>query len=222
MAQTCGSPQPSRGWRPDAPPESVTPHGELVAVPDRGLLTGNRGVLHDAGGVIVRQAQVRRWITCELAFRGRHRVVMAPGRFTHLFFLDEATALAAGHRPCAECRREDYVRFRDCWATAVGGAGARPPGADALDRVLDGERARVDGRRATVPQDGADLPDGTVVERDGDAWLVSAGHLLRWTPAGYAERRPLPPGPLAVLTPPTTVATIRAGYSPVSPDRPSG
>src|SRR4051794_9642506 len=145
----------------------VTPTGELIAVADRGTFTGNRGVLHDPAGRIVRQYQVRRWITCLLEFRGRHRTVLAPGRYTHLFFLDEATAFAAGHRPCAECRRADYQRFRQCWAAAQGLA--ELPGADAMDDVLHGERLPVAGRRRTVPVLFGDLPDGTFV-----AWPDSA------------------------------------------------
>jgi len=193
----------------------VTPDGELIAVPDRGTLTGNRGVLHDRDGRIVRRSAGRRWITCLLAFRDRHREVLAPGRYTHLFFLDEATALAAGHRPCAECRRPAHLAFRQAWALAHDLAA--PPGVDAMDDVLHRERALADGRRVTRPAPAGDLPDGTVVTADGDWWLVAAGQLHRWTPAGYAERRPLPAGDLPVLTPPAMVAALRAGYRPLLP-----
>src|SRR5450755_61799 len=157
----------------------VTPRGDLIAVADRGLLTGNRGVLHDEGGEIVRRSQVRRWITCVLAFGDRHRVVMTPNRYTHLFFLDEATALAAGHRPCGECRHGDYQRFRQCWATAHGLAD--PPGAEAMDDVLHPERASFGGRRRTQPRAATTLPDGTFVDWQDGAWLVSGGALMRWT-----------------------------------------
>jgi hypothetical protein len=191
----------------------VTPEGELVAVPERGTLTGNRGVLHDERGRIVRRAQVRRWITCALVYRDRHRVVMTPDRYTHLFFLDEATALAAGHRPCGECRRADYQRFRQCWAAAH--AMPAPPGAEAMDDVLHLERALVGGRRRTLPQETRQLPDGVFVDRQDGAWLVRGAELLRWTPGGYTDRLPLPPGRLPMLTPPTTVAVIRAGFRPV-------
>ena len=98
----------------------VTPFGEIVAVPERGTLMGNRGVLHDDAGRIVRSYQVRRWIACRTAFRGRHRLLMQPHSWTELFFLDEATAFAAGHRPCAECRHADYQRFKEAWAVSVG------------------------------------------------------------------------------------------------------
>src|SRR6202451_2054834 len=93
----------------------VTPFGDLVATPERGTFMGNRGVLHDAEGRIKRVWQLKRWIVCVLEFRGRKRQVMTPGRYTELFFLDEATALAAGHRPCAECRRQRFNAFRDAW-----------------------------------------------------------------------------------------------------------
>jgi hypothetical protein len=191
----------------------VTPAGELIAVPARGTLTGNRGVLHDRNGAIVRRSQVRRWISCRLEFRARRRVVMTPNRYTHLFFLDEATALAAGHRPCAECRHADYLRFRQCWAQARGLP--ELPAADQIDEVLHGERMLSGGNRVTWPADGATLPDGVFVQRQGEAWLVAAGTLRRWTPDGYADRLPLPGGQLAVLTPRSAVAAINAGYRPL-------
>ena len=117
----------------------VTPFGELIATPARGTLMGNRGCLHDAQQRIRRTFAVKRWIICVLEFKGRHRQVMAPGQYTELFFLDEATALAAGHRPCAECQRARYDLFRAHWA----GRGRTLPGADDMDDVLC--RLRADG-----------------------------------------------------------------------------
>jgi hypothetical protein len=190
----------------------VTPGGDLIAVADRGTLTGNRGVLHDSNGRTVRRSQVRRWITCALTFRDRHQVVMAPNRFTHLFFLDEVTSLAAGHRPCAQCRNADYRRFQRCWASAHGLA--EPPAADAMDAVLGIERALVGGRRRTHPCAATNLPQGAFVRWQDAEWLVTDGTLLRWTPGGYTERRPPPSGMLATLTPPTLVAVLRAGFGP--------
>src|SRR5919204_6549006 len=96
----------------------VTPFGEIVATPERGTLMGNRGVLHDGEGRIRRPWQLRRWLVCVLDLKGRKRRVMTPGRYTELFFLDEATALAAGHRPCAECRRARFLAFCSAWGTA--------------------------------------------------------------------------------------------------------
>ena len=115
----------------------VTPFGDIVVVAARGTLMGNRGVLHNAERSIVRDSQVKRWIACRLEFRGRHRAVMTPGKWTELFFLDEATALAAGHRPCAECRNADYRAFQSAWHRAFPDADIA---ADAMDLVLHQER----------------------------------------------------------------------------------
>jgi hypothetical protein len=182
----------------------VTPLGELVAVPERGLVYGNRGCLHDADMHIRRRFQVKRWISCRLAFRGRYRGVMPPGRYTGLFFLDEATAFAAGHRPCAECRREDYNRYVELWGT-----GER---ADAIDARLHEERMK---RFHDAPF--ADLPDSAFVLADDMPWLVLGDELLRWTPGGYTERRARPSGRAAVVTPPSTVAVLREGWNGLVP-----
>jgi hypothetical protein len=184
----------------------VTPFGEIVAVPGRGLLMGNRGVLHDADRTIVRDSQVRRWIACRLEFRGRHRAIMTPGRWTELFFLDEATALAAGHRPCAECRHADYRRFQTAWQHAS-------TQADAMDAVLDAERRVRPWVKRTHLADFQNLPDGTFVELDGHAWLVRGDTILAWSASGYLQRTARPPaGSVTVLTPPSIVAVLRAGY----------
>ena len=186
----------------------VTPYGELVAVAGRGTLMGNRGVLHDDARRVVRPYQVRRWIACVLAFRGRYRRVMTPRRYTELFFLDEATAFAAGHRPCRECRYADYMRFKASWERLFGA----PARADDVDRVLHAER--LDGRRKRVHRARfATLPDGTYVALDGAAWLLWNGALHRWSDRGYDARRGVPPGGTAdVLTPPSVLKVLRAGY----------
>ncbi len=185
----------------------VTPTGEIVATPHRGTLMGNRGVIHDDDGRIVREFKVRRWIACRLEFKGRRRALLQPGRWTELFFLDEATALSAGHRPCAECRREDYRRWQAAWAAAFPGA---PTGADAMDARLHADRL-ADRSRSTV----AALPAGAFVLRAGTPWLVTDDGLLEWTHAGYGERRAATPRErLPVLTPAATVAVIAAGYTP--------
>jgi hypothetical protein len=177
----------------------VTPLGELIATPERGLVYGNRGRLHDERGVIRRQWQVKRWISCRLEFRGRYRPggPMAPNRYTGLFFLDDATALAAGHRPCAECRNPDYRSFL---------ALTRASGADELDRRLHAERGGVHEGKLD------DLPDGTFVLVGGEPWLVLGEELLRWTPGGYAERRSRPGGRAEVLTPPTALRVLSSGW----------
>jgi hypothetical protein len=192
----------------------VTPLGELVADPARGLVYGNRGCLHDAEGRIRRRYAGKRWIACRLEFRGRRRTaLLQPGRYTELFFLDEATAFAAGHRPCAECRREDYVRFQQLWREL----GLGPANADAMDERLHAER--LDGRDQRH-HDAAlhDLPDGAFVLVGGQPCLARGSELLAWTPAGYAARTPRPAGARATLiTPPSLVAVLRAGWEPAVP-----
>ena len=166
----------------------VTPLGELIATPKRGLVYGNRGHLHDEHRQIRRTYDGRRWIACRLEFRGRRRAdPMPPGRYTGLFFLDEVTALAAGHRPCAECRHEDYRCFVDL-------VGMR---AQAADARLHEERL---GPHREQPLD--ELPDGAFVLQHGDPWLVLGDRLLRWTPGGYAEERSRGSGLAEVVTPP--------------------
>ena len=179
----------------------VTPLSELIADPARGLVYGNRGCLHDGDGRIRRLYATRRWIGCRLEFRGWHRSpLMQPGRFTELFFLDEATAFAAGHRPCALCRRADYDRAMAIWGRV---------GADAIDARLHDER--LEGRRRRLQLGQRDLPDGAFVLRDGEPWLVRGGELLRWTSAGYAERVARS-SEGALLTPPSLVELLRRGW----------
>jgi hypothetical protein len=188
----------------------VTPFGEIVALPGRGTLTGNRGVLHVAPRTIVRDSQVRRWIACRLEFRGRHRAVMSPGTWTELFFLDEAAALAAGHRPCAECRREEYGLFRTAWQRVHPNSAAS---ADAIDTTLHAERRVRAWVKRTYIAVSDDLPDGTYVALDDQAWLVLGDALLRWSPDRYVARRLRPPvQEITVLTPPSIVAAFHAGY----------
>lgn len=194
----------------------VTPLGELIADPSRGLVYGNRGCLHDVTGRIRRHHNGKRWIACRLEFRGWHRgPLMQPGRFTELFFLDEATALAAGHRPCALCRRRDYNHLLAIWGELHPGG----VGADAVDARLHIERvAPGSGAKLSHEEPFDGLPDGTFVLRAKAPWLVLGADLLRWTPAGYAARRPRPARQAAmVVTPPSLVAVLRAGWQPLVP-----
>nr|WP_042197373.1 hypothetical protein [Kibdelosporangium sp. MJ126-NF4]CEL22912.1 hypothetical protein [Kibdelosporangium sp. MJ126-NF4]CTQ90052.1 hypothetical protein [Kibdelosporangium sp. MJ126-NF4] len=190
----------------------VTPAGELIATEHRGTMYGNRGVLHNDDLVIVRRHQVRRWLVCVLEFRGRRRQIMQPRRFTELFFLDEAVALAAGHRPCAECRHADYQRFRSAWADGL--SQSRLPGADEMDAELHSQRGLSNGARVTHTASIDELPDGVFILWQSEYWLLYEQSLRRWTPAGYEPPRDLFAGPADVLTPVSTVATIRAGYRP--------
>jgi hypothetical protein len=186
----------------------VTPFGDLIADPARGLIYGNRGCLHDAAGRVRRHHATRRWIACRLEFRGWHRgPMMQPGRFTELFFLDDATALAAGHRPCALCRRADYNALAAVWSDLHGERGT----AGVMDAQLQHER--LDGaRRRLHVVDGAGLPDGACTVHDGAAWMVAAGRARRWTPAGYRETAAIDDIPQQLLTPPSLLQLLRSGW----------
>ncbi len=178
-------------------------------MPGRGLMMGNRGILHDDARRIVKPFAVRRWIACLLEFRGRHREVMTPHRYTELFFLDEATAFSAGHRPCAECRRGDYKRFLGLWEAWS----CAPAGADEMDAVLHADR--IEGKRKrTYREELARLPDGAYVALDGQAWLVWDSNLFAWSDSGYMRRRPRGRREVEVLTPRSALAILGAGYRP--------
>jgi hypothetical protein len=194
----------------------VTPLGELIADPARGLVYGNRGCLHDESGRIRRRFAVKRWIACRLEFKNwLRRPLLQPGRFTELFFLDEATAFAAGHRPCALCRREDYERFSAIWRELHPGQ----IGADVMDARLHAERVEPGTRGHRLHDAPAGpLPDGTFVLVEGVPHLVADGRLLRWTPSGYRESRPLAVGTGApLITPPSLVAVLETGWRGVVP-----
>jgi hypothetical protein len=194
----------------------VTPLGELIAEPGRGLVYGNRGCLHDETGRIRRRYNGKRWIACRLHFRGWQRgPLMQPGRFTELFFLDEVTAFAAGHRPCALCRRDDYDRLGAIWGELHAGQ----HGAGAIDAQLHAERfdptTRAQ-RHHKAPLD--ELPDGSFVLRDGEPCLLLGEDFLAWTPAGYVGRKRRPSRQRALLiTPPSLVEVLRAGWQPLVP-----
>jgi hypothetical protein len=194
----------------------VMPTGEIVPVPARGTLMGNRGCIHGPDRRLgAARWRSKLWIACRLEFKGRRRDPMPPGRWTALFFLDEATALAAGHRPCAECRREDFNAFAGAWRVAQGLR--ERPRAGEMDACLHAERVEPRSRRQrTTSARFGDLPDGVMVRRDGVIGLLLGGAMRPWSFDGYAA-------PLAVtvadhvevLTPPTTVAVIAAGYVPM-------
>ncbi|HRQ42276.1 MAG TPA: hypothetical protein PLD25_30530 [Chloroflexota bacterium] len=195
----------------------VTPFGETVAAPARGTFMGNRGVLHNAVGEIVRPYQGKRWIICQLSFKERRRVVMTPGRYTELFFLDEATALAAGHRPCVECRRAAYIAFRDAWMAAQPtiGKGSVPIKVDEMDRVLHGERISSSEEKVTYVALLSDLPDGVFVVVGERPCLLWQGALFPWSANGYGYPLAKDGGlTTSVLTPRSTVGAIQQGYVP--------
>ncbi len=188
----------------------VTPLGDIEVMPLRGAWTGNRGILH-SGREVVRYHASDLWITCALRFHDRWSPQWRPHHFTWLYFHDEAVSFAAGHRPCAECRRADYTAYRAAW---VDGLGVPPPSAKDMNRTLHGERiVRGTHRRRVHPMPWTDLPDGTFVTVDGSPRLVVGDHLIEWTRHGYGTRDTLPAlGTADVLTPPATVAVLRAGY----------
>lgn len=194
----------------------VTPDGEIIAHAARGTLMGNRGgAFHrDDKTLGKRRWASRQWIACLLTFKNRHRDVMQPRRYTELFFLDEATALAAGHRPCFECRRGDARAFAVLWAQGHGSADRASAGA--MDRILHDERLTAANHKRTFRAALATLPPGTMVRWHGRAALVVGNALRIWTPEGYAEEaRPAPATILDVLTPRTMVEIIGRGYTPM-------
>ena len=189
----------------------VTPMGDIEAFALRGAWTGNRGILH-RDREIVRFHASDLWITCALRFRERWREQWLPGRFTWLFFHDEAVSFAAGHRPCAECRRASYDAYRAAWAE---GLGVPLPSAKDINQRLHGERiVRGTHRRRVHELAWPELPDGAfVVSEAGAPMLVAGDALVAWTREGYGHRRARPPrGTARVLTPPSTLAALRAGY----------
>jgi hypothetical protein len=192
----------------------VTPTGAIVADPSRGLMMGNRGCLHGQGRTLgVTRWRSKLWICCVLEWQGVRRDVMPPGRWTALFFTDEATALAAGHRPCAYCRRGDYVDFGEAWRAAQ--RLDRRPWAAEMDVILHRERVDRVRRQLTHTMPAAGVPDGVMVRVDGEPGLLVGGRIRPWSFQGYGRPRPAPSGPVEVLTPPSIVAAIAAGYRPL-------
>ena len=191
----------------------VTPSGDIIATPHRGLFTGNRGIIHDpATRTLTRRWASKAWLTCVCEFRGRRREVMGGRSWTELFFLDEATALAAGHRPCFFCRRDDANRFRAAWEA---GNGVKNVFAREIDAVLHGERLASGKKRLhPLPAPVDELPDGAMVQAGGEGFLIARGKALAWSPAGYRQiPNELKNGML--LTPPSTLRALSAGYRPV-------
>jgi hypothetical protein len=199
----------------------VTPTGDIVAIPLRGSWMGNRGILHDDTGRVVRNHASQLWITCRLSFRGWRAAQWQPHHYTVLFFHDEAVALAAGHRPCALCRREAYDAYRKAIASHDATA---PLSAKEIDARLHAERLFARTRRRRLHgMPWSEVPPGAFVVVEETPYLVRDKGLLRWTTRGYAEprRRPVS-GTAAVLTPATSVAALRGGYAPQVADRDQG
>jgi len=191
----------------------VTPFGDIVADPNRGLFTGNRGIIHDPATktLLKKRWSSPAWLVCVCEFRGWRRKVMGGRSWTELFFLDEATALAAGHRPCFFCRRDDANRFRGCWekGNGVGDLLARD-----IDAVLHRERFASGKKLHAMPLAVDRLPDGAMIALDGDAFLVVKGRPLHWTFAGYRKAE-TPLKNAMLITPPSTLRALASGYRPV-------
>ena len=189
----------------------VTPTGDIIATPHRGLFTGNRGIIHDPATktLLKRRWSSPAWITCLCEFRGWRRPVMARRSWTELFFLDEATAFAAGHRPCFFCRRQDANRFRAAWEEGNGAKGIR---AREMDAVLHRERLERGRKRLhPLPMPMAQLPDGAMVLAGDESFLILQGRALQWSMAGYRESD-LALEDAMLLTPPSTLRALSAGY----------
>jgi hypothetical protein len=192
----------------------VTPFGEIVAISQRGMFTGNRGIIHDPATKTLgtRRWTTKTWLVCSCEYRGRRRSVMAGRSWTELFFLDEAVALSAGHRPCFRCRREAAKLYRAAWAAAKG---TPLPVAAAIDAVLHRERLKHGRKRMhPIPAPALALPDGAVVVAAGSAFTLSSGLAYRWTNGGYDLPVPLHRAD-GLLTPPSTLMALSAGYRPV-------
>ncbi|WP_395022517.1 hypothetical protein [Dongia sp.] len=192
----------------------VTPFGEIIATPARGMFTGNRGIIHDpeTRSLLKKRWSLKCWLICQLKYKQLHRVPMARRSWTELFFLDEATALAAGHRPCFYCSRDRIEAFRAAWAEGNGGPVLAAP---ELDAILHRERLQQRKKRIhPIPGPIARLPDGTMITAGDAACLIVQGRPLRWTPFGY-ESIDKSPRAEGMLTPPSTLAALRAGYRPV-------
>jgi hypothetical protein len=201
--------------RPSPLQNRVLPTGEIVAVPERGMLMGNRGCLHSADRELgVTRWRSKMWISCVLKWGDIRRDVMPPGRWTALFFLDEATALSAGHRPCGYCRYADHLAFGEAWRQAAG-LPERPKAAR-MDVELHAERVDRRRRKLTRPAVLASLPDGAMVRTDGTIALVCDGRLLPWSLTGYGRPLRLDPSTtVEVLTPPSMLGALAHGYRPL-------
>jgi hypothetical protein len=194
----------------------VDPFGNIIETKARGTIMGNRGVIHNDQKQITRAFKHQAWITCVLEFKGRKRPLMTPDRWTELFFLDEATAFAAGHRPCFECRREDAKRFKSCWLKGNPGYKfTMKTSIKEIDEVMHRERIDSKGQKVTHQCLSSDIPEGTFIVKDGDPYLFRNNGLHRWTPFGYERSSTIPKSlKMTVLTPKSIVNAFRAGFVP--------
>jgi len=194
----------------------VDPIGNIISTSARGTWMGNRGQLHGAGKHILRPFKLKAWLICVLEFKDRCRQVMAPNLYTELFFMDEATAFAAGHRPCFECRRDAYDRFKSLWIKGNPEYGFdKKTSISAIDDIIHSERIDQKGKKITFDANIKELPDGTFIRIEDEPYLLAGQHIYHWTPFGYDKGIPLPVSEnVTVLTPKSTINAFRAGYQP--------
>ncbi len=194
----------------------VDPFGDIIKTNARGCWMGNRGILHNDKQQLLRPFKLKAWITCRIEFKGRKRKVMSPNRYTELFFLDEATAFAAGHRPCFECRRNNFNKFKSCWLKGNPEYNFNEnTSIQKIDEVLHKERINRKGLKITFEENSNAIPNGTFVLFNNNAFLIFDGSMYLWSPFGYENKTTLPnTGKLAVLTPKSVVNSFRAGYTP--------
>lgn len=192
----------------------VDPFGSFHATPARGDLMGNRGILHDDQKNVVKTHGHNHWVACACAFKDRKRTIMAPRNYTELFFLDEATALAAGHRPCATCRRDRYKAFREAWEATYGDIRNGRSFPDRVDAMLQKARITRGGGKVTYEAECTILPDGAIFAVEKEAFLTWKGQSFKWSFEGYTLQGPVPRGRVEVLTPEPLVAVLSQGYSP--------
>lgn len=193
----------------------VDPLGRFIETNARGLWMGNRGVIHKHKQ-ITKVFKHKAWITCVLEFKGRKRTVMTPDRWTELFFLDEATAFAAGHRPCFECRRDDAQRFKSCWIKGNPVHNfSMTTSINQIDAIMHGERIDDEKKKVIYQRISFDIPEGTFILMNDDPYVFTRGRLQRWTPFGYEDSVAVPEASiLTILTPYSIVNAFRAGYVP--------
>lgn len=194
----------------------VNPFGDIISTVARGAWLGNRGNLHGSGKTMLRPFKHKAWIICALQFKGRHREIMAPNLWTELFFLDEATALAAGHRPCFECRPEDAKRFKLAWLKGNPTYGFDlKTSITKIDEVLQLERISAENEKITFTSLLKDLPNGSFIVKEKQAYLVINQLIYLWSPFGYGEGEEIPiTTRVEVLTPKSIVNVLSAGYLP--------
>ncbi len=194
----------------------VNPFGDIVKTEARGAWMGNRGVIHNHQQELVKPFKLKAWLICKLEFKGRKRPVMAPNQYTELFFMDEATAFAAGHRPCCECRRADYDKFKSLWLKANPEYGFNlKTSIQQIDEILHQERVGAAKEKVTFEASPNDLPNGSFIALNQNAYLIWDGLMYLWSPFGYEKGIMISEGgKVQVLTPKSVVKTFAAGYVP--------